>query len=463
MAALRSDSTDVAVARVSAETAPSDKVSAKPVVAIVGRPNVGKSTLFNRLVGKRQAIVEDIAGTTRDRLYGESEWKDVSYTVVDTGGLEPDAEEGYSALIREQVKVALAEADVVLFVVDANSGATSVDREIAELLRRGEKPVVLLPNKADNPARQEMAVEFYELGLGDPMPISAHHGLGVREVQDKLLEILPEGGREAGLDELRIAIVGRPNVGKSALVNAILGRDRVIVSPEAGTTRDAVDTPFVYQDKPMVLIDTAGIRRPGKVGRGVEKYSVMRAREAIERCDIAVLVIDASERLAAQDLHVAGYVADEHKGLIVAANKWDLREDSEEERDNYARRVLNRLRFTPWAPFAFVSAETGLNIDGVLDLALEIGETRATRMPTSEVNAALREAVAAHPPSSPGRKPLRIKFATQAEVNPPTFVFFTNDASLLHFSYRRYLENALRRRFGFEGTAIKLVFRSRDD
>ena len=424
---------------------------------------MGKSTLFNRLVGKRQAIVEDIAGTTRDRLYGDVEWKDLTYSVVDTGGLVPDADEGYSVQIRDQVEVALVEAQAILFVVDAVSGATSIDREIAEMLRRSEKPVLLLANKADNPKREETTVEFYELGLGEPMPISAHHGLGVREVQDRLLDILPTVEAETGLDELRLAIVGRPNVGKSALVNAILGQERVIVSADAGTTRDAVDTTLTYKGKALVLIDTAGIRRPGKVERGVEKYSVMRAREAISRSDIAVLVIDASQKLAAQDMHVAGYVADDHKGLIVAANKWDLMEDIEENREAYAGRVLSRLRFTPWAPLAFVSAETGLNVDGMLDLALEIGEERARRIQTSEVNSVLREAVAAHPPSSPSRKRLRIKFATQAEINPPTFVFFANDASLIHFSYKRYLENALRKRFGFEGTAIKLVFRSRSE
>jgi len=430
-------------------------------VAIVGRPNVGKSTLFNRLIGARQAIVEDIPGTTRDRLYGEAEWKEQAFVVVDTGGLEPTAEEGYSVLIREQVEVALAEADAVLFVVDAVSGLTPVDAEIGEMLRRGSRPVLLVANKADNEAREAAALEFYELGLGDPMPVSAYHGLGVREVQDKLLAVLPAVAAGASVAQLRLAIVGRPNVGKSSIVNAILGRERVIVSEVPGTTRDVVDTPFVYGEHPMLLVDTAGIRRPGKVERGVEKYSVMRAREAIERCDIAVLVVDASERLAAQDMHIAGHVADAHKGMIIAVNKWDLQEDTEDNRLEYAKRVLARLRFTPWAPLAFLSAKTGLNIEGLLDLALDIAESRATRIPTSEVNSVLREAVAAHPPPSPGKRPIRIKFATQAEVNPPTFVFFANDASLLHFSYRRYLENAMRRRFGFEGTAIKLIFRSR--
>lgn len=441
---------------------PTRNVHGRPVVAIVGRPNVGKSTLFNRLVGARKAIVEDIPGTTRDRLYGEAEWRDQTFTVIDTGGLEPEAEEGYPALIREQVEVALAEADAVIFVVDATVGVTHVDAEIAEMLRRGDRPVLLVANKADNEARREAALEFFELGLGEPMPVSAYHGLGVREVQDRLLEVLPAAPAAAPAEQLRLAIVGRPNVGKSSIVNAILGQERVIVSEVPGTTRDVVDTPFVFKEHPMLLIDTAGIRRPGKVERGVEKYSVMRAREAIERCDIAVLVIDATQKVAAQDLHIAGYVADAYKGLIVAVNKWDLVEDTEENRKEFANRVLGRLRFTPWAPLAFVSARTGLNIEGLLDLALEVAENRATRVPTSEVNAVLREAVAAHPPPSPAKRPVRIKFATQAEVNPPTFVFFANDASLIHFSYRRYLENALRRRFGFEGTAIKLIFRSRN-
>ncbi len=435
--------------------------SAKPVVAIVGRPNVGKSTLFNRLVGGRKAIVEDIPGTTRDRLYGEAEWKDRAYSVIDTGGLEPDAEEGYSALIREQVQIAVTEADVILFVVDAAAGATAADQEIAEELRKTDKPILLLANKADNVARAEAAVQFFELGLEEPMAVSAYHDAGVREVQDRLRELLPPVPAEAPPEVLRVAIVGRPNVGKSAILNAILGQERVIVSEEAGTTRDAIDTPFVYKGQQMVLIDTAGIRKPGRIERGVEKYSVMRARQALERCDVAVLVIDASQKVAAQDLHIAGYVADEFKGMIVAVNKWDLVEDTDDNRKVFANRVLGRLRFTPWAPLAFVSAKTGLNVEGLLDLALEVGETRAIRVPTAEVNSALREAVAAHPPSAKGRRTPRIKYATQAEIRPPTFVFFTNDATLIHFSYRRYLENALRRRFGFEGTAIKLEFRSR--
>jgi len=443
-------------------TAPA-AVQHKPVVAIVGRPNVGKSTLFNRLVGRRTAITEDIPGTTRDRLYGDAEWKDIRYTLIDTGGLELDTEEEYPSLIRNQVQVAMAEASVILFVVDAETGATPVDEEIANLLRRTEKPVLLLANKGDNPARQEAAVEFYELGLGDPMPLSAYHGTGVREVQDRLMDLLPSIDDEAAVDTLRIAVVGRPNVGKSALINSILGQDRVIESEMAGTTRDAVDTPFVYKEHPMLLIDTAGIRRPGKVEKGIEKYSVMRARDAIERCDVAVLLLDASDRLTAQDMHIAGHVVDAYKGLIVAYNKWDLIEDTENTRARFARRAVNRTKFAAWAPIAFISAKSGLNVEGLLDLAIEVGEARSLRIPTAEVNKALREAVAAHPPPSGGRQALRLKYATQADVRPPTFVIFANDAKLVHFSYKRYLENHFRKRFGFEGTAIKLEFRSRID
>lgn len=432
-----------------------------PVVAIVGRPNVGKSALFNRLIGHRQAIVEDIPGTTRDRLYAEAEWKQRHFMVIDTGGLEPDSVEGYPALIRDQVQVALTEADAILFVVDATAGVTTSDQEIAEMLRRTDKPVLLLANKADNESRQELAVDFYSLALGDPMPISAYHGLGVREVQDALLELMPEVAAEEATDLIRIAVIGRPNVGKSALINAILGESRVIESEVAGTTRDAVDTLFEFEDQRMVLVDTAGIRRPGKVEKGIEKYSVMRARDAIHRADVAILVIDASERLTAQDLHIGGYVVEAHKGLIIAVNKWDLVEDgSEDARMLFARKLMARLKFAPWAPIAFISAKTGLNVEGLLELAEEVQEERSRRIATADVNVALRATVAQHPPPSTGRKQLRLKYATQAQIRPPTFVVFCNDASLVHFTYKRYLENQFRRRFGFEGTAIRFEFRS---
>lgn len=432
-----------------------------PVVAIVGRPNVGKSTLFNRLLGGRRAIVSDIPGTTRDRLYGEAQLGRLSFGVIDTGGLEPGAEEGYPALIRTQVETAMAEADVILFLVDTATGVTPADKEIADILRQAEKPVVLIANKSDNDERRGAVVDFYELGLGDPLPVSAYHDIGLGELRERLEELLPAADAEAEAPTLRLAIVGRPNVGKSALVNAVLGRERVLVSEQPGTTRDAVDTPFEYEGKRMLLIDTAGIRRRGRVQRGIEKYSVLRAEQALARADIGLLVLDASGPVAAQDLHIAGYVAEAHKGLIVVANKWDLMEDTEANRERFARHALRRLRFAPWAPLAFVSAKTGLNIDGLLELVLEVGETRHLRAPTAQLNSVVQKAVAEHPPPSRGKRVQRVLYVTQAEVNPPTFVFFVSDASLLHFSYQRYLENALRRAFGFEGTAIRLVFRSR--
>lgn len=435
----------------------------QPVVAIVGRPNVGKSTLFNRMIGRRHAIVEDIPGTTRDRLYGDVEWKDMKYSLIDTGGLEPDSVEGYPALIRDQVQVAIVEADAILFVVDATVGITATDTEIVEQLRRTKKPVILIANKGDNPTRQELAVDFYSLGLGEPMSVSAYHGLGVREVQDRLLELLPPTESDQTTDALRMAVVGRPNVGKSALINRILGESRVIESDVPGTTRDAVDTPFEYDDNKLILVDTAGIRRPGKVEKGIEKYSVMRARDAIEHADVGVLMLDATQKMAQQDLHIASMILEAHKGLIIALNKWDLIEDTEDNRIDYANRVLMRTKFAPWIPLAFISAKSGLNVDGLLDLVVDVGEQRSIRIPTSEVNDALREAVGAHPPPSTGRRQLRLKYVTQADINPPTFVVFTNDASLVHFSYRRYLENHFRRRFGFEGTAIRMEFRSTND
>ena len=449
------------MARARGRPSPTGDITGKPVVAIVGRPNVGKSTLFNRLVGGRHAIVEDIAGTTRDRLYGEVQMGQLSFAVIDTGGLVPAADEGYPALIRHQVETAMAEAEVILFLVDVVSGCTSADEEIAQLLRQTDKPVLLVANKADNDRRRETAAEFYELAMGDPILISAYHAIGVGDLRERLEELLPPVEPEAPPETLRLAIVGRPNVGKSALVNAVLGQDRVLVSEEPGTTRDAVDTPFEYGGQKLVLIDTAGIRRRGKVTRGIEQYSVMRAQEALVRADIGLLVVDASEGLTAQDLHIAGYITDAHKGLIVVPNKWDLVEDTEESRERFARRELRRLRFAPWAPLAFVSAKTGLNIDGLLDLALEVHETRGQRIPTPELNTVIQKAVAAHRPPSKGQRALRILYVTQAEVNPPTFVFFVSDASSLHFSYKRYMEKTVRKAFGFEGTAIRLIFRSK--
>jgi len=435
----------------------------RPLVAIVGRPNVGKSALFNRLIGSRKALVEDIPGTTRDRLYADVEWGERAFTLVDTGGLDPSGEEGYTPLVKRQVEVALVEADVIVLVVDARDGLTATDLEIADLLRRAGKPLVLAANKADNDARLEAAVQFYELALGDPIPVSAYHGLGLPELMDRLVLLLPVGAAVAVPAGLRLAIVGRPNVGKSLLLNAILGQERVIVSEEPGTTRDAIDIAFRYHEQDLVLVDTAGIRRRGRIEGGVEKHSVLRAQEAIDRSDVALLVTDASDGITAQDTHIAGYVAEAVKGLVVAINKWDLMPGDGETRASFAKGARARLRFLPWAPLCFVSAKEGTGIDELLAAGLAAGAARGQRVATAELNAAMRKVVAAHgPPSVQGQR-LKLLYVTQAQTRPPTFVFFVNDPSLLHFSYRRYLENSIRKAFGFQGTALKLIFRGRGE
>jgi GTP-binding protein len=447
--------------RDSAEVAP--RAIPKPVVAIVGRPNVGKSALFNRLIGSRKALVEDIPGTTRDRLYADVEWREQTFILVDTGGLEPTGDAGYAPLVKQQVKVALAEADVVLMVVDARDGLTATDLEIADLLRRSSQPLILVANKADNEARRQAVVQFYELALGDPLPVSAQHGLGLADLLDRLVELLPAVAGEAPAAGLRVAIVGRPNVGKSMLVNAILGEERVIVGDEPGTTRDAIDTAFCYLDHNLILVDTAGIRRRGRIQGGVERHSVLRAQEAIDRGDVAFLLIDASEGVTAQDTHIAGYVAEAAKGLVVAINKWDLMPPDDDTRKVFVRTAQGRLRFVPWATLCLVSAKEGTGVPELLTAGLAAGDAREQRVPTAELNVAMRRALAAHGPPSVGGRRLKLLYVTQAAVRPPTFVFFVNDAALLHFSYRRYLENSIRRAFGFQGTALKLIFRSRSE
>lgn len=469
-----------------------------PIVAIVGRPNVGKSALFNRLVGGRPALVEDLAGTTRDRIYGEAHWRERDFTVVDTGGLEPDVPGTYTPLIRQQVQQALEEAQMILFVVDVTVGLTAADHEVADLLRRTNKPVLLVANKADNPQRTDYAADFYELGLGEPVPISAHHGHGVADVMDMIVETLPpaETPEEEEDGALRIAIIGRPNVGKSSLLNAILGEERVIVSDVPGTTRDAIDTRFEFGGEPLVLVDTAGLRRRGSIERGVEQHSALRARRALERAQVAICVIDLSEGFTAQDAHVLGYALDEYKGVVVAANKWDLVDparaplsaplheadaeplpfddivkpadtavrESGWTREQWERRIKWKLKFARWISMRFISAKNAEGIDELLAEAVRIGKERQRRVETGALNQAVRRAVAEKPPPTPSKgKRIKLLYVTQAEVDPPTFVFFLNDASLVHFSYRRYMENVIRRRFGFDGTAIRLVFRGRGD
>lgn len=432
-----------------------------PIVAIVGRPNVGKSTLFNRLVGAPVAITEDTPGTTRDRLYGDTEWNGRDFVVVDTGGLIPGEDETMARAIREQAEIAMDQADVILFLVDAKAGQSADDSAIADLLRRGRKPVVLAANKADSERRRIAATEFYELGLGEPIAISSVQGLGTGDMLDAVVRQLPPVADEPEDDDvaLRLAIVGRPNVGKSSLLNALLGFERVMVSDVPGTTRDATDTVLEHEGQQIVLIDTAGIRRRGHVKGSIEKYSVMRAIRAISRADVALLIIDATEPLTAQDQHVAGYVQEAKKGMIVVVNKWDLVEKSATTMNEYTALVRRELNFMSYVPVLFVSAKTKQRVHKILDEALRIETQRQKRIPTGRLNDVVQEALRAHPPLSGKGKLLKIKYVTQAATDPPTFVFFVNDAELVHFSYRRFLENQLREAFGFAGTTLLLVFR----
>jgi GTP-binding protein len=461
----------------------------KPIVALVGRPNVGKSTLFNRLVGQRKAIVEELAGTTRDRLYGEADWGGREFIVVDTGGLEaelfslPPADKarnsqsnesvGFQAgvssrlflkEIREQAEIAIAEADVIVFLVDSEAGLIGADDDVADLLRRTEKPVLLAVNKADNQKRRRDAVEFYALGLGDPLPISALHGTGTGDLLDAIVESFPIVDEEEEEDEsIKIAILGRPNVGKSSLLNRLLGEERVIVSDVPGTTRDAIDTRIMYEDLDLVLIDTAGIRRRGKIEPGVEKHSFLRALKAINRSDVCLLLVDATEMVAAQDAHIASYILEQTKSVVVIINKWDLVEKDTYTMDEFTRRIRTDLKFLDYVPILFISAKTGQRVPKVLPMALRVQEERLRRIPTGELNRLLREVVAKHPPKGGQRHRLKFFFVTQAKADPPTIVFFVNDRTLIHFTYERYLENQLRKRYGFLGTPLRLVFRNRSE
>jgi len=500
-----------------------DPVGGLPVVAIVGRPNVGKSTLFNRIVGGRPAIVEDEAGTTRDRLYGDAEWNGRRFVVVDTGGLERDPDDPIEVKVQEQARLAIAEADVIVLVVDAAAGLTPADVEAATLLRRAKAPVIVAVNKADNLKRELEAAEFHALGWEETYPISAAHGRGTGDLLDAIVWALPpesaeeiarkereaeadawarevaagrlapfvaegpeepeageaEGGPETGEAARRwdaelaaaaeagpaaIALVGRPNVGKSSLLNALLGEQRAIVSEVPGTTRDALDTRLAWGRSEVVLIDTAGIRRPGRVASGpaAERHATLRALKAISRADVAVLVIDAVDGLTAQDAHVAGYVVEEGKGLLLAVNKWDLVADKTGRTfDEYVETIRREAPFLSFAPVVSISALTGQRVSRVLELAVDIWGERRKRIPTGELNRMLQEAIERQaPPPVKGRRP-KLFYATQVAVAPPTFVFFANNAALVHFSYRRYLENRIREAFGFDGTPIRLVFRER--
>lgn len=430
-----------------------------PIVALVGRPNVGKSALFNRLVGERLAIVEDVPGTTRDRLYAQADWAGRAFTVVDTGGILAAPTDDLSAQVQAQAELAIREADVVVFLVDVLAGVTADDWALADILRRSAKPVILAVNKADNAQRRLEANEFYSLGIEQLFPISALHGTGTGDLLDAVVASFPPAPEEAPGERVGIAIVGRPNVGKSSLLNAILGEDRTIVSPIPGTTRDAIDTELAWRGQDITLIDTAGIRRRGAIEPGIEKYSVLRALRAINRADVVLLVIDASEGVTAQDAHVAGYILEENKSVVVVVNKWDLAAKEPGAEGEFRQLVQSTLKFLPYVPILFVSALRRRGITQVVDTALRVREARFRRLATGELNDLVRDAIAAHAPPSKWGQRLRIYYATQARVDPPTFVFFVNDTRLVHFSYERYLENQIRERYPFEGTPIRLEFR----
>jgi GTP-binding protein len=434
----------------------------KPIVTIVGRPNTGKSTLLNRIAGKPLAIIEDEPGTTRDRNLADVSWGGTEFTLVDTGGLEMKPSSNIAKGVKAQIETAMKEADVIIDLVDAKDGVTPADEEVADRLRKANKPVILAANKADNERLETAALEFYELGLGEPLAISAHHGRNVAELLDKIITLLPAREKvEPAPEPIKVAIVGRPNVGKSMLLNALTGDERVIVDEIPGTTRDAVDTRFDFNEQSVLLIDTAGIRRRGKIKGGVEKYSVLRSTRAIDRADIVLLVLDASEISTAQDTHIAGYVHEAAKGMIIIVNKWDLIENKDSARWN--KLIESEFKFAHYAPILYTSAKTGRGVDKIMPEVNRVYRERQKRPATAVVNSVIQQAVASHNRPRNRNQQLKIFYATQAEVNPPTFIFFTNNATLINFSYKRYLENQLRQAFGFNGTPLRLIFKTRGE
>jgi GTP-binding protein len=456
----------------------------KPVVALVGRPNVGKSTLFNRLAGERLAVVDATPGTTRDRLFAEAEWTGVVFDVVDTGGIDPThigpgskgeplsvGSADFINQIREQAEVAVREADAVIFVTEAESGVTPADQEVAAILRRlqrdvdGERlpPVLLAVNKADSEARRMQAYQFYELGLGDPYPISALHGTGTGDLLDALIDCLKAQGVESDEEDesVKIAIVGKPNVGKSSLLNRLLGQERAIVSEIPGTTRDAVDTQLMYEGELLTLIDTAGIRRRGRIDPGVEKFSVLRSLKAIERSDVALLMIDATSGITAQDAHIAGFILEAWKSTVVLVNKWDAIPKDSFTMDEFTKRIRQELNFLDYVPVLFISALTGQRVNQVLPLALRVQQQRLVRMATSQINQVLQKAQDQHAAPSHAGRQLKIYYGTQVRSDPPTLLLYVNDPKLVHFSYQRFLENRFREANSYLGTPIRLVFRAR--
>ena len=447
-------------------------MSKKALVALVGRPNVGKSTLFNRIVGRRLAVVSDVAGTTRDRLYADAEWGGVAFTIVDTGGIEvtegrntaplSEDSEQFLPLIRQQAVIAMQNADVIVQVVDGQTGITAADREVASILRQAKKPVIVAANKLESSKLWDTAYEFYELGLGEVFAVSALHGAGTGDLLDAIVESIPPSDPDEEEDtSIRIAILGRPNVGKSTLLNKMIGEERVIVSPIAGTTRDAIDEKIRWHGQDFTIIDTAGIRRRGKIDQGIEKYSVLRAIKTLRRADVALLLIDGVEGVTAQDAHIGGMLVEENVGVILVVNKWDAVEKDTHTMPVYETDVRRELAFLSYAPLMFISAETGQRVNKILETVMTVQEARHTRLSTSEMNDLMRDIIAHHPPPTKAGTQLKFYFATQVAVAPPTFVFFVNRPEMLHFGYERYMENRIRERYPFTGTPIRLLFRGR--
>ena len=434
----------------------------KPLVAIVGRPNVGKSTLFNKLIGRRLSIVEDTPGVTRDRIYADAEWLTHSFTLIDTGGIEPASEDIIAVQMRRQAELAIETADVIVFLVDGREGMTAADEEVATMLRKSNKPVVLAVNKLDAPKFNDAIYEFYALGLGDPIIISAGQGLGLGDMLDEVCAHFPPEAAEEGKHPLNIAVVGKPNVGKSSLVNAILGEERCIVSNIPGTTRDAVDTLFTVDGEPFVLVDTAGIRRKRAVeDETIERYSVIRSLAAVRRADVVLIVVDAEQGLSEQDVKIAGYVHEEGKPSVLVVNKWDLIEKDTNTMNKFKKDMQVDLAFMDYVPFLFISAKTGQRVNKLLSAAKESYAQSIRRITTGTLNDIVNEAISMTEPPAMSGKRLKIYYATEVSVQPPTFVIFVNEESLVHFSYKRYMENYFRKTFGFQGTPIKIIFRNR--
>lgn len=437
----------------------------RPIVAVVGRPNVGKSTLFNRLAGERISIVQDTPGVTRDRIYADVEWLKYKFTLIDTGGMEPDAEDVILRQILVQAQIAIDTADVIIFVTDVKQGVTEADSQVANMLRRTKKPVVLAVNKVDDMRKENLDVyEFYGLGIGEVYPVSAGQALGLGDMLDAVCSHFPDGSENAEDDDvIKVALIGKPNVGKSSLINRMLGEERLIVSNIPGTTRDAIDTPFEYDGQKYVLIDTAGMRRKSKIKEDIEKYSIIRAVAAVERCDVAVLVIDAQEGITDQDTKIAGIAHERGKAAIIAVNKWDAIEKDDKTMNKFLKDIANELAYMAYAPRVFISALTGQRVIKMLDTVKEVYANNSLRVSTGVLNDVLVEAMAMQqPPAEKGRQ-LKIYYMTQVGIKPPTFVIFVNDRELMHFSYRRYIENQLRQNFGFKGTPIHFIVRQKGD